>query len=211
MQPSITAASNSSCGILRKKTERMRTVKGSALIACTRMMRELRADQPGRLHHHVDRRDQRDRRHERAEDQEHEGEALSREERSARRRRRRACRATRLISERGERDLRAVPEAARRLPGGVGDHRAVGAGLQVGRRQLAGEDEAIVLQRHLVEEAAVAREHHAVGNDAAGEGEHDRPGGEEQDEERADRGAGCRCYALASSRILEEVGGQAPW
>ena len=80
------------------------------------------------------------------------------------------------MSERGERDLRAVPEAARRLPRGVGDHRAVGAGLQIGGRQLAGEDEAVVLQRHLVEEAAVAGEHDAVGDDAAGERQHDRPG-----------------------------------
>ena len=37
----MTAASNSSCGILRKKTERMSTVKGSAFAEWTRMMREL--------------------------------------------------------------------------------------------------------------------------------------------------------------------------
>ena len=46
MQPSITAASNSSCGILRKNTERISTVKGSALIACTRMMASLEPTSP---------------------------------------------------------------------------------------------------------------------------------------------------------------------
>ena len=56
--------------------------------------------------------------------------------------------------QRRQRDLRAVPQAPRHLARGIGNHRPVGARLQVGRRQFAGEDETVVLQRHLVEKPA---------------------------------------------------------
>ena len=45
-QPSTVAASNRPCGIFRKNTERMNTVKGNALAECTRMMASLVPSNP---------------------------------------------------------------------------------------------------------------------------------------------------------------------
>src|SRR5699024_705277 len=74
------------------------------------------------------------------------------------------------------------------LAGSIGDHGAICPRLLIGRGQFTSKYEAVILQGHFVEQAAVAGEHDAIGNHAAQKGEKDRPSDEEQHEGGADEG-----------------------
>ena len=87
---------------------------------------------PSALQHHVDRRHQRHGGHQRRQDQVHEADLLARED-VAREDEGRRRAEDQVEHHRRERVERRIDQRPRNLPGGVRDHRPVGAFLQVGR------------------------------------------------------------------------------